>query len=145
MKIAQLLNLCEAVTVYRGVTKNNLARRYPGTYYTENPELAKRYAKQEGTVHSKVLNPVKTLVIDDIIYNTKFRKELGVEFTRFMNANYPDVDITDTQLYDNLTSDITDFSYPTKYDNHFLKNLGYDTVKFTYEGGEKVDSWYVLD
>lgn len=141
----KLKDICESITVYRGVTKNNLPKRYPGTYYTENPDLAKKYAKQEGTVHTKVIDPVNPLVIDKLIDDEVFRKSIESKFLDFMRRNHPSIDLEDTQLYDNLNSGITDFSYPTIYDNQFLKSMGYDSVKFSYEGGERVDSWYIMD
>lgn len=141
----KLKDICEGITVYRGVTHKNLPKRYPGTYYTENPDLAKRYAKQEGTVHTKIIDPVNPLVIDRLLDDAEFRKDLEANLVAFMRKHHPTVDLEDTQLYDNMTSGITDFSYPTIYDNQFLKSMGYDSVKFSYEGGERVDSWYIMD
>lgn len=142
MKIANLL--IESVTLYRGTTSKNLPKRYPGKFYTEIESLAKWYAKDGGSIETIQFSPHKIFKISDLS-NTQFKISIYERFTKFMEDNYPNVDLEDTQLYDNLVNNQTDFSFPTTMDNQFLKSLGYDCVKFDIEGMQKVDSWYIMD
>ena len=129
------------ITLYRGITSKNLPPRYPGTYYTESKDLATWYAREGGTVRSITFSPKKVFSIDKLITNKTFRNEIENKFKEFFKEH---ASIEDTQLYDNLYNNITDFSFPTKDDNKFLKSLGYDSVYFSHEGGQRVDSWYIF-
>lgn len=136
--------LSEGIEVFRGTTSKNLPRRYPGTYYTEDEILAKKYAKEGGNVRRSTITPNNYLDIE-FLNDDSFREKFKEEFETFFTQNYPNSDIEETQFYDNIYNDITDFSYPTKIDNHFLKYLGYDAVYFYQEGGEPVRTWYIPD
>lgn len=131
------------ITLYRGVTSKNLPERYPGKYYTQNKELAKWYAKDGGTVHSMQFVPKNCLSIDKLLTDRQFKEEIMDKFKEFF-SNKSEEELEDLQLYDNLFDNITDFSFPTKDDNKFLKSLGYDSVYFSHEGGQRVDSWYIF-
>lgn len=143
----KLTRLTESITVYRGTTAKNLPRRYPGTFYTTDERLAHRYAKSGGTVKETQLSPKKIFNVDDVVGRAprKAVDSLWNAFVSYMEKHHPDVGLEDTQLYDNIKHGVTDFSYPTIYDNGFLKSLGYDAVFFSTEGGEKVNSFYVPD
>lgn len=139
MKI-ELFN--QPIKLYRGVTSKNLPVRYPGLYYTQDKELAKWYAKDGGKVHSISFIPEKIFSIDQLLSDESFKNDIINKFEQFVSKT--SIDIEDTQLYDNLFNNITDFSYPTTTDNEFLRSLGYDSVYFSHEGGQRVDSWYIF-
>lgn len=146
MRIRELYERARGVTLYRGISPLNKPRRYPGTYYTENPELAKRYSRGGKVIVNNSI-PKKPFNIDELMHLSPQQKKkyMGL-LVKFLDDHYPNLDPSDTQLYDNLTNhNVTDFSYPVQADVDFLTSLGYDSVYFSTEGGEKVDSWFIFD
>jgi hypothetical protein len=136
----------DGITVYRGISPRNLPARYPGTYYTEIRELAVWYSRG-GQVIKKTINPRKTFDID-VVHNLEPYKKYQIlqKFQEFLEKKYPDMDISDTQLYDNLqVNSVSDFAYPTQADVDFLKLLGYDSVYFMTEGGKTVRTWFMFN
>lgn len=138
MKIMNLLE--DTFTLYRGVTKNNLPVRYPGLYYTLDPKLAQRYAKDNGTVYkeTKVLKNVLDL---RKLKDREFYENIVDHWEEFIKSKPGDQ--SETQFYDILNNGVTDFSYPTEADVAFLKRMGYDAVYFHEEGGEIVRSFFI--
>lgn len=129
------------VTLYRGITSKNLPKRYPGTFYTQNEELAKWYAKDGGMVTAMQFVPLKMFSIDKLITDESFRNDIKQKFEEYFSDKK---DLSSLQLFDNIYDSVTDFSYPTEDDNNFLRSLGYDSVFFSHEGGDRVDSWYIF-
>ena len=66
------------------------------------------------------------------------------QFIVFIKQRKLDIDLSDTQLHDNLKENYTDFAYPTQINVDFLKSLGYDSVYYSYEGGQRVNSWFIF-
>lgn len=131
------------ITLYRGVTSKNLPPRYPGIYYTESKELAKWYAREGGTVHSIEFSPTNVFSVDMLHSDPTFKENIQKKFENYFQDK-TEQELENTQLFDNLYDNITDFSYPTKDDIKFLTSLGYDSVFFSHEGGQKVDSWFLF-
>lgn len=140
----KILNLLESssLVLYRGVTKNKLPNRYPGSYYTLDQKLAQRYAKDGGTVYkvNKQFNKILDLrKLNDPPFYEMFLSKWQ-EFVKNNNFNP-----SETQFYDIFQNGIRDFSYPTVEDTSFLKYMGYDAVYFHEEGGEVVRSIFIPD
>ncbi len=133
-----------SLKLYRATTEQS---RYPGKFWTEFPELANRYAKKTGrTLPRKIETTVVNFSRDDVLdvgNPPEIEKEL---FIKWFNKYYPDMDIEDAHgpyLYEVLYNGETDFPYPTEIDRQYLKYRGYKAVFFEYEGGEKVNSWFI--
>jgi|GEM_PF-3808319 len=133
------------IQLYRAVTGK--ISRYPGKFWTENIQVAKYYSTK---TMSKTLRHIEK----KILYFEPFEIfdvsliPIGIDesFNKWFNYNYPDEKINSERgpyLYEVLYNDQTDFIYPTIIDNHYLQEHGYKAVYFEYEGGEKVDTWYI--
>jgi hypothetical protein len=128
--------------LYRGITDKNLPNRYPGVYYTEFEELAKWYSRGNGKVLIRKDIPSNPLIIDNIQKWPQGKKQQFLnKLEQFVNGAIP---LEDTQLYDNIVDNQTDFAYPTQLDVDFLKSLSYDSVFYSIEGGQKVNSWFIF-
>jgi hypothetical protein len=126
-------------------------KKYPGKFWSSIKEYAERYLtkgadKGQRTLDETAELPKRTLNVTTLSQAPQAERDafLG-DFTAWMQKNAPDVPIEDTQLYDVLTGQATDFAYPQKEDVKYLKYMGYDSVFFAEEGGEKVDTWFVFD
>jgi hypothetical protein len=141
-----LLKEITGIQVYRGISPQNLPKRYPGTFWTQNKKLAQWYSRG-GEVIKTTISPKKTLNIDTLSDVSAYEKyKLLKNLQEFIKASGRRIAITDTQLYDNLqVNSVSDFSYPTQTDVDFLRALGYDSVYFSREGGQQVDTWFIFD
>lgn len=126
-------------------------KKYPGKFWSSIKEYAERYLtkgadKGQRTLDETAELPKRTLNVTTLSQAPQAERDafLG-DFTAWMQKNAPDVPLEDTQLYDVLTGQATDFAYPQKEDVKYLKYMGYDSVFFAEEGGEKVDTWFVFD
>lgn len=116
---------------------------YPIDYYTEFEDLAKWYSRKNGKILIRTEIPVNPFIIDDIQTWTHKKKQSFLKQLQNFVGN--SINLEDLQLYDNIVDNQTDFAYPTQLDVNFLKSLGYDSVYYSIEGGQQVNSWFIFN
>ena len=137
--------LYRAVGSAVGATKAQ-AQRYPGTFWSSLKELVtKKYAKVTRRIKQRTKLPKRTLNVTALsTVSPESKAAMLADFRAWMARSFPDVDIEDTYLYEVLANNESDFVFPTEYDNAYLTRKGYDAVFFEREGGEKVNTWYLI-
>jgi hypothetical protein len=137
--------LYRAVGTAAGAAKTQL-QRYPGTFWSSLKELVtKRYAKVTRRIKQRTKLPKRTLNITTLSKASPESKSIMLDdFRAWMARSFPDANIEDTYLYEVLANNESDFVFPTEYDNAYLTRKGYDAVFFEREGGERVDTWYLI-
>ena len=143
------------LTLFRGRRNQGGVKRDfgGGTFYTEDQNIAQeKYAKNQagtGTVEEREFTPENTLDIDEVTSRTPEQKqELLTELDAFLAENNHDPETS--YLRDVLTGEadfdgVADFAFPKKADVDFLRERGYDNVRYENEGGERVATRFVLD
>lgn len=137
----------ETITLYKGKKKGRTeGKKYEGgRFYTQSRDLALRYAKttdHPGEVEEITFTPQQIFNVDEVQNWSQQQKDVfGQSLVAFLQKR--GIKIADSYVYDVLNGE-TDFAYPIKADSDFLQSLGYDSVFYSQEGGEQVDSWFIL-
>jgi hypothetical protein len=137
-----------AERLYRASTAQ---RKYPGKFWTSIADYAKRYLTKGADREARVLEettefPTRTLNVTALSEAPQAEREaILADLQAWLNKYAPDTPIEDTQLYEVLTGETTDFAYPQRPDVNYLKSKGYDSLFFAKEGGEDVNTWFVFD
>jgi len=122
-------------------------QRYPGTFWSSIKDyVTRQYANKGNRVIRKLTDlPERTLNITTLSkVSAEAKQSMMQDFSRWMNNKYPNLPVEDTYLYEVLVNNESDFPYPTVQDNDYLRSKGYSAVYFEQEGGEKVDTWYII-
>ena len=137
-----------AEKLYRASTAQT---KYPGKFWTSLVDYANRYLKKGTDREQRALEettefPKRTLNVTTLSEASQAERDaILADFQAWLTKNAPNVPIEDTQLYEVLVGDTTDFAYPQRADTAYLKSKGYDSLFFAKEGGEDVNTWFVFD
>lgn len=148
IKSAKFATVPAAERLYRASTAQ---RKYPGKFWTSIADYAKRYLTKGADKEARVLEettefPTRTLNVTALSEAPQAEREaILADLQAWLNKYAPDTPIEDTQLYEVLTGETTDFAYPQRSDVSYLKSKGYDSLFFAKEGGEDVNTWFVFD
>jgi len=137
-----------AERLYRASTAQT---KYPGKFWTSLVDYASRYLKkgtdrEQRTLEETTEFPTRTLNVTALSQAPQTERDaILADLQSWLNKYAPDTPIEDTQLYEVLTGETTDFAYPQRSDVNYLKSKGYDSLFFAKEGGEDVNTWFVFD
>jgi len=137
-----------AERLYRASTAQT---KYPGKFWTSIADYAKRYLtkgadREVRTLEETTEFPTRTLNVTELSAAPQAERDaILADLQAWLNKYAPDTPIEDTQLYEVLTGETTDFAFPQRSDVNYLKSKGYDSLFFAKEGGEDVNTWFVFD